>query len=122
MLKTYLWICFFVNAVIGFISLLDPVAFLGAVQIGVTEPGGAIELRAMYGGLQLGLAAFVFWCLRDEKRWHSGAMLMVLMLAGLGGTRLCSWLLAMPEGMMHPSLFTFELGGAVVGWVLMRRS
>ena len=122
MLKTYLWICFFVNAVIGIISLLDPVAFLGAVQIGVTEPSGAIELRAMYGGLQLGLAAFVFWCLRDEKRWHSGAMLMVLMLAGLGGTRLCAWLLAMPEGMMHPSLFTFELGGAVVGWVLMRRS
>ena len=121
MLKPYLWICLLVNAGIGLISLLDPVTFLASVQIGITEPSGTIELRAMYGGLQLGLAAFVFWCLQDEKRWRSGAMLMVLILCGLGGTRLCAWLLAMPGGLMHPALFAFELTGAAVGWVLMRR-
>ena len=121
MLKPYLWICFFVNAGIGLISLLDPVTFLGSVQIGITEPSGTIELRAMYGGLQMGLAAFTFWCLQDEGRWVSGVMLMVLVLAGLGGVRLCSYLWLLPEGALHLALFTFELSGAFIGGVLVRR-
>ncbi len=122
MLKPYLWICFFINAGIGLIALWDPVTFLGAVQIGVTEPSGAIELRAMYGGLQMGLAAFMLWCLQDESRWLSGVMLMVLNLAGLGGTRLVCFLWLSPEGGLHPALFTFELSGALIGILLMRRT
>jgi len=121
MLKPYLWICFFINAGIGLLSLLDPVTFLGSVQIGVTDPSGTIELRAMYGGLQMGLAAFVFWCLQAENRWVSGVMLMAFILTGLGGTRLISYLWLMPENGLHLALFAFELSGAFIGGTLVRR-
>ncbi len=75
----------------------------------------------MYGGLQMGMAAFVFWCARDEKYWVSGVMLMVLILTGLGGVRLCSYIWLKPEGLLHPALFTFELSGALLGGAFIRR-
>ncbi|MBL92971.1 MAG: hypothetical protein CMH56_14315 [Myxococcales bacterium] len=115
-MKIYLWICVLINGGIGVLSLLAPLNFLGTVNIGVTAPSGIIELRAMYGGLQVGLALFVTWCLQDIKRWDSGVILMVLILLGLGITRLINWLVAMPEGFTHPMLFAIEFSGAAIGF------
>ena len=122
MLKGYLWICVFINAGIGVGCWIDPLGVLGPTGISVLGPNGLVELRAMYGGLEVGLALFLVWCAMDDRRFRTGVMAMTLMLAGLSLSRLVTWLVFMPEGQLHPFLIVIELGGAIIGGMLLWRT
>ena len=118
-MRTFLWICVLVNAGIGVATLADPLGFLAAVGLSTTGPNGEIELRAMYGGLELGLAAFLAWCAVEKQRAAVGVIAMTFMLLGLGGIRLLSWFLLQPDGNEHLGLILFELSGAAIGIFLI---
>ncbi len=121
-MKVYLWICVFINAGIGVGCWLDPLGVLGPTGISVLDPNGLVELRAMYGGLEVGLALFLAWCAMDDRRFRTGVMAMTLMLVGLSLSRLATWLVFMPEGQLHPFLIVIELGGAITGGMLLWRT
>jgi len=56
----------------------DPVGALSKVGIASTSATGTIELRAFYGGMELGLGLFLGWCaLRPE--WQSAGLWLVLL-------------------------------------------
>jgi hypothetical protein len=50
-----------VLAAYGVVFLLSPAVLGGLVGLGFEDPNAFVEIRAFYGGLELGLAAFLLW-------------------------------------------------------------
>lgn len=77
-----------VLAGIGFLGfglwlLLDPVGGLSKVDIAASSKVGEIELRAFYGGMEIGLGAFLIACAMRPD-WQVAGLWLVL--AANGGT------------------------------------
>ncbi|MBM3818049.1 MAG: DUF4345 domain-containing protein [Acidimicrobiia bacterium] len=53
----------FIYAAFGAAFLVAPVPMAATVGIQLPEPSAVIDFRATYGGFELGLAAFLAWCL-----------------------------------------------------------
>ena len=70
----------------GLFSLYSPVGLLSLIGV-FMSPTGAIEIRAMYGGLELGICAFLFLCIR--RNWvEQGVYFSLLAVGGLFAARL----------------------------------
>jgi hypothetical protein len=86
----------------GLWLLVDPAAALAKIGINAGSAVGLVELRALYGGMELGLGLFLAWCaLRPEWRqaglWlvllaNGGAGLARVLAIGLGGAALGGYL------------------------------
>jgi hypothetical protein len=63
--------------------LADPAGGLGKVGISGTGPG-LIELRAFYGGMELGLGAFLLAC-AAKPEWREAGLWLVLLANGATG-------------------------------------
>ncbi|MCB9685407.1 MAG: DUF4345 family protein [Alphaproteobacteria bacterium] len=122
MVRALLGLAVLVYAAIGVWTLIDPVGPMADVGVAVTDARGLVELRAMYGGLELGMAAFLGWCLTDAARARIGLVAATLTLLGLGSVRLVSWVVLQPPGSLLPALFTVELGGALAGALALWRT
>ncbi len=110
-----------VYAGIGLAAVADPVGLMAPVGVTVLDDRGVVELRAMYGGLELGMAVFLAACLRDEARARVGLLAATLTLGGLGSARALAWWVAQPEGVLMPALMVVELGGAALGALVLQR-
>jgi hypothetical protein len=73
----------------GLWLVLAPAAALAPLGITAT-PTGLIELRAFYGGLELGLGAFFLACAAKPDWRRAGLWLTLLSNGGIGLTRLAS--------------------------------
>jgi len=94
----------------------DPSALAG-IGIETTKTEGIIDLRATYGGLELGLAAFLLVA-QARPSWHRAALLLSgLCIGGLGAGRLGGIILA-GEGttLMWTFLAIEAVGAAVLFW------
>jgi len=100
--------------------LVQPEA-LGRLGIQLPTDSAKVEIRAMYGGFEIGIGAFFLLALRQPQWYRPALLLQTLALAGLGLTRLVAALVAVAP---HPMLFAFcalELIGALMGAVAYRR-
>lgn len=67
---------------------------LEGIGIALTTPEAVIDIRATYGGLELGLAAFLLVA-QARPAWHRAALLLsALCIGGFGSGRLAGILLA----------------------------
>ena len=48
--------------------MLAPTALEDVASVGLSNPEARAEIRAMYGGLEIGIAAFLHWCAPSETR------------------------------------------------------
>lgn len=71
----------------GAVILVHPAEVLGMVGISGT-PAGLVELRAFYGGLELGLGAFLIACARKPDWRIAGLWSVALINGGIGLARL----------------------------------
>lgn len=102
--------------------LVDPRGALSPVGVVTSRPHGATELRAMYGGLEIGVTAYLLACAR-RPAWHgAGLLLCALALLGLGLTRTLAALATGTFNELHPILAASELGGAIVNFWGYRRA
>lgn len=115
-----------VLAALGFLGfgawlLVDPVGGLGRVGIGSLNPAGTIELRAFYGGLEVGLAIFLLACAFQPEWREPGLWLVLLVNLAIG--------LARVYGIVTTGVFTAFFAGALVwefgfpllAWLALRR-
>ena len=107
---------------VGLWTLVDPVGALAPVGVAVLDDRGIVELRAMYGGMELGMATFLAWTLSTSERTRTGLVAACLSIGGLGLVRLVSWFLLRPPGMLLPALCAVELIGAALGVFALWRS
>ena len=67
---------------------VDPVGGLAGVGIAGTSPAGVVELRAFYGGLEIGLGLFLLVCAARPDWRVPGLWLVLLGNLAIGLTRL----------------------------------
>src|SRR4249920_1145675 len=72
----------------GLWLVVDPDGGLAAVGIGALNAAGRIELRAFYGGLELGLGAYLLACAARPDWRRPGLWAVGLGNGGIGLTRL----------------------------------
>jgi len=78
--------------VAGLGCLLAPASF--AEQVGFARSAsGLTEIRAFYGGLQIGAACFLFWCLREPSLVAAGLLFEGLVVGGVGVARVLGMLI-----------------------------
>lgn len=74
-------------AAFGLWGVVNPVGMLATVGVRPTSSLGEVELRAMYGGLELGIAAFLAYCVLDTNNVSVGLFAAACLYGGLGGVR-----------------------------------
>lgn len=111
---------------IGFLGfglwlLIDPAGGLAKVGIAGSTPTGRIELRAFYGGMEIGLGAFLIACaMRPE--WQVAGLWLVLLANG--GTALARLIGIGLAGAFSPFLagaLVWELGFSALAALALRR-
>jgi hypothetical protein len=94
MARAYLIIAGLMWLVYGIYLLAMPQALSSTAGVAATTVTGLIELRAMYGGLEIAVGIFALVAARLPGMLRSGLLAMGLACAGLGVTRLLSATLA----------------------------
>ena len=69
--------------VFGVLFLAIPERMMRLVEIPLDTPTAVTEIRAFYGGLEIGLGAFLIWCCIARERVRTGLWAAALTLAGL---------------------------------------
>ena len=108
---------------LGILFMLDPARLAGTVELG-TSPFQTIELRAMYGGLEIGVALFLLWCAASPQRIGLGLWFSLFAYSGLGLGRLSGVLLSGVAGGPHWNLIAIETMAVIlslVGLAILRR-
>jgi hypothetical protein len=106
---------------IGFLAfglwlLVDPAGALGKIGIEARNATALVELRAFYGGMELGLGLFLLACLLRPEWRQAGLWLVLLANGGAGLARLLAAVLggAALSGYLSWALL-WELGFAALG-------
>lgn len=82
---------------------------------------GLADIRAVYGGFQLGLAIFLFWSTQEEDRIYPGLLITVLTTGGVALMRVIGVIMAGELG-NHWVGLAFEIVVTVIGvWLILRR-
>ena len=113
----YIGICTAIFLGIGLWCLVDPAGALAPTGVVPEGRAGLVELRAMYGGLEVGMACFLAWCL-GTARLRTACMAAGATIGGLGLARLTSYGMVGSETALHLLLAGVELAGGLAGLTL----
>ncbi len=106
-------------AAVGVPFLLAPEAMAALVDVSLASTTADNDVRAVYGGANLGFAAFLLLALR--RAWIEPALwLVMLSMGGLALARVFAWTL---HGLPTPiglALHAAEIVGAVAAWAALR--
>ncbi|RME45319.1 MAG: DUF4345 domain-containing protein, partial [Deltaproteobacteria bacterium] len=109
----------FVYALLGFLFLFAPVTMGRWILLSVPSAAAAIEIRAFYGGLEVGLGAFLLYCGNRPATVIVGLVAMTLCTGGILVGRLTGIFLdGSPEKMTLVSMIV-ELFTTVTGILLL---
>jgi hypothetical protein len=104
----------------GLWFLFKPEALAG-IGIEVTSPSARTDIRATYGGFEMGVAAFLFWCALREDWQHMGLIAATLIVAGFGVGRAIGILIEGGATTFMWSLLAIEVAYTACGlWRLTR--
>lgn len=81
--KTVLLIAGFIYAVLGFSFLFSPIRMGETILLSVSSAAAATELRAIYGGLELGFGVFLLYCGSHAGTLLSGLVAMTMVTGGI---------------------------------------
>jgi hypothetical protein len=70
-------------AAAGLLFLLRPAFATGLIDLAVTGPTGWSDVRAIYGGLELGVAAVLAYCAVRPAHLRPGIVLLLVTLGGM---------------------------------------
>ena len=88
MARIFLDISGLLNVFFGLVYLAFPALMTEPAGLTATSPTGLTDVRAIYGGLQIGWGAFEIWTARRPSRFEGGLVCTVLMCAALAA---CRW-------------------------------
>ncbi len=103
----------------GVACLTRPKQMLSHIDVKPTSAIGATELRAMYGGMELGLGAFFALAIAKREWTRPALTAQTLALGGLAAARIGGILHDRPHGVMIKALAVAELSAAVLGAVAL---
>jgi hypothetical protein len=103
----------------GTAFLFFPLGTLALTGIELEGALAATEIRAFYGGLELGVGLAVLWCALRQARWKDGLALTALAFGGIGLARLFGMIVepALSFFLVFALVVELALAGAAV-WAL----
>ncbi len=122
MVAWYLWINAIAYAGLAIVCLFRLRATAAGVGYETLGPGGVSEFATVYGGLQLGLAAFFAICAMSPGFHRIGLLFAMCLYIPIALARLGSLMAAGGSGVTW-ALFVVEVSLAIVGvglWVWQR--
>ena len=91
--RNYLRFLGAMSVVFGLLYLFVPESMTGPTGFGALPPSAMTDVRATYGGLQLGFGAFVLWAAADASRVRFALVLVALSIGAVAASRLTGILL-----------------------------
>lgn len=119
--KIYLILMAVMSVVFGVIYLVAPLTMTNPMGFGELKPSALTDVRATYGGFQIGTGLFMFCCLRPE-RVKVGMLLALLSVAAIAISRLIGFAL---DGDVIPVLqgtVIFEIVLTVISLIIYLRT
>jgi hypothetical protein len=105
----------------GLACAVAPDTLLGMAGVSAT-PSGLTDLRAIYGGFQIGLGAFLLWCRSDPARTAAGLLVLGLVVGCVGALRVLGLLVDGEPNAFHAVNLAFEVGtAALVAFAIAKR-
>ena len=106
----------------GLLGMMDPMRTLELIHMQPKDITAVNEVRAMYGGFELGVSVFLVACLLDRWSLRAGLFLTTAIFLGAAAGRAKSVML---EGMPDPvfvQIWIFEMVFAAVCILALARS
>jgi hypothetical protein len=103
----------------GAVLLIRP-ELLRMAAIEATGPEGFVELRAFYGGVELGLGIFFLIALARQPWWRPALYVQVYSLGGIASARMLALALTPSHNPIVFISLAIELTGTVLGLVALR--
>jgi len=101
-------------------ALLIRPRLLGEVGVAIADPAGAVELRAFYGGLELGVGLFFVAALRRPPWLRPALWLQVLSLGGVVAGRLIGLAVTPSDNLLLFALMGAETAAVALGIAALR--
>jgi hypothetical protein len=109
-------------AVYGVVLFFVPSVLADLVGLEFTSPNASVEIRSFYGGLELGIAAFLMVCAWRPSLTSAGILLCALAFSFAGAARLIGVLQYGSVGPSQPVVGVIELTLATMcAWLTLRR-
>lgn len=122
--QVFLFLCAVVFFAIGLNTFANPLAAMSPLDLAVNSPRALNEIRANYGGLQIGIGLVLLWgVLRSEFRAQA-LLVQALLMGGLASGRLVHWATDGSPGEFNNLLLAVEVTVTVVSlvvWAVLRR-
>ena len=107
---------------IGVTFFVAPASMAALVDVSLGSATADNDVRAVYGGVALGMAIFVGAALR-RREWVEPALWVVaLTLSCMALARFVSWAVAGPPALLGYALHAAEFTGALAALIALRRS
>ena len=119
--RLVLWLSAAAFAGVGAAFLVAPEAMAARVGASLAGATAANDVRAVYGGLQLGVAACLAWCARRPDALRMGLAVQLFTFGGLAAARFVSLLLDGNPGALGLALHAAEIVGFACGAVARAR-
>ena len=119
--RVFLWLGAGVLTVYGVVFLISPTVLGGLVGLGFEGPNAFVEIRAFYGGLELGLAGFLLWAAQRPAAAESALVAFACAFGAAGSARLAGIAEYGFAGPSQPVVAGIEIVGAAVALWLRRR-
>ncbi len=126
--RVLLWGIGLMSVAFGMAYLVSPVSMLELTGGSASTPAAITDVRATYGGLQLGLGAYLLWSALAPERIPSALLALSLVAGAVGGCRLLGVLIdgdfgpTLLIGPIHISALVFELSTCVLAFVAFSRA
>ncbi len=89
------------SLVFGIAYLVAPLALTGPAGFGPLSPSATTDIRATYGGFQIGSGAFLVWSAQSRDRFRPALLLAVLMIGAVFSSRVIGIVLDGDLGDFH---------------------
>jgi len=119
--KIYLILMALMSIVFGAIYLFNPHSMTDPMGFGALAPAALTDVRATYGGFQLGMGLFLVWCL-DATRVRTGLLLSLLTVGGVAISRGIGLLIDGDVTSVLQGTIIFEATLTVIALILFLRA
>ncbi|MEM8861080.1 MAG: DUF4345 family protein [Chloroflexota bacterium] len=96
--RIFLYVAAAFYLLFAILYMVFPLTLAGAMGVTTADSTGIIDIRAVYGGFQLGLAIFLFWAAGAEEWTYPGLLITVLTTGGIAIVRLVSMVISWEIG------------------------
>ncbi|MCA9541020.1 MAG: DUF4345 family protein [Myxococcales bacterium] len=115
-----LWAFAVMYVVVGVGFIVDTPGLWTHVGVPLGTPNALVDVRAIYGGLDLGLGLALVYCARTPGGRTAGLAISALTFAGIALTRSAGLLHDGVEGNLPFGLLTIEASGALIAALAWR--